>query len=234
MNLVMSHKNLQRLIPALICCSACFAQKPLLEITSPPEGMVVERGQTVYVKVAADPSVSNVYVMSDLVFFADATPGSLEFKFTVPKNAPVGRHGITAVAPAKDHRDDLIQSKPIQVLVEIPLAVAELQSTWGTLPLHMNVPGPSLPTGAQARFTDGTWADVSASSRITYTSDNPSVVTVSPEGWLTPVAPGTATITAKYSGVTTTTAVVVDPAPPPPPPGSIPQKPPIKPALLSH
>lgn len=58
-------------------------------------------------------------------------------------------------------------------------------------------------------FLDGSSADVTKSSRITYNTSNAAVATVTGDGVVTGTAPGTANITLAYNDVSTTLTVSV-------------------------
>ena len=65
----------------------------------------------------------------------------------------------------------------------------------------------TIQLGVGAAFQFGTNAPLTLQSQVEWSSLNPSVVAVSPAGVATAVAPGTATVTARYSFDTTHVAL---------------------------
>ena len=211
----------------ILFCSFAFSQtRPPLQITSPRTGTVVMRGQTVYVSVAAAPSITTVAVISqDPLGLAVEREKLRTFSFTIPLKAPIGKYYVTAIAPSKEP-DDLIESENIMLDVESPLPIVNLQVNPRTLELN---PGVALPLNVLGTFSDDSQADLARSSHVTYTAENPAVATVSDEGWVTGVEPGHTTVIVRTHGMERAAIVIVQVHPQPA--NETVSPPPCKPAL---
>src|SRR5215813_1915503 len=158
-----------RLLVALICfTSAAWSQtRPLLRITSPASGTVVAPGQTVVISVAADPSVSKVFVVASTPgdFFAQGPDAYGRFSLTIPAKTRIGQYKVTACGPSS-RVHDLEESEPITLAVENPLPIVKLQ-TPDTF-LHFDEPEGRNNIRVMATFSDGSVDDVSRSIHTTY------------------------------------------------------------------
>src|SRR5208337_3342184 len=96
--------------------STAYAQQPLLEITSPSNGSLAPEGQSLTITVSADPSVRNIYVITQSPLpEVRPTSSPTEFTLTLPTNIPPGLYQITAVGAAAA---ELAASAPVQIDVE--------------------------------------------------------------------------------------------------------------------
>jgi streptogramin lyase len=104
---------------------------------------------------------------------------------------------------------DVIPPITFGTVTPIPQA---LTITAPTTNLNQNAPTTQLT--AQANYSDGTSADITpASAGTDYTSSNPSVATVSPDGLVTGIRSGTSLITAFNEGTSGTISIRVGIAP---------------------
>jgi hypothetical protein len=92
---------------------------------------------------------------------------------------------------------------------EVVIGTATNLHLSGSVPtLYANKPG-SLGIVVIADFNNGTSTDVTYQQGITFTSENPSIFTVSSTGFLTPGNPGTANLVVNYQTTSLTQAVTV-------------------------
>lgn len=76
-------------------------------------------------------------------------------------------------------------------------------------PFEMQVGEPVKPLFATAQPISGSSSGVPVTDKATWKSSNEAIATVGEDGKVTPVAPGTATITASYLGVSSTATVAI-------------------------
>jgi hypothetical protein len=91
---------------------------------------------------------------------------------------------------------DSVSATPIQVDIErsdVPTGMTPTPSTLG-----FDAIGQSLAVEILGAFADGTSADVTLSSYMTYSSTDPTVATVDPTGVVSAVGPGSCFIMASY------------------------------------
>ncbi len=212
----------QLVLSGTLAISISYAQQqPLLQITSPTDQSRVQEGQTVTIVVAADPSVQNVYVLTQSPLPAvQPTSSPTQFTLTLPTNIHPGLYQIGAIG---SNSGSDVESAPIQIDVERQDAPVSLiaKPTFVTISTIET----TQPSNVLGTFADGSTLSLKNSSLISYHSDLPSVVTIAPNGVMTAVGPGYATIRVQYGvigqpgWVATTFQVTV---PPPPPSGSAP------------
>lgn len=188
-------------IPFLTLVS--FAETPALRITAPADGTVVAPGQSVTITVAAAPSVKSFVLLSPLGKTRKIGPD--QFVLDIPPDTPIKQYDVTAIGHVRV--GETVESDPISLDVESPLTPTQLQTD---ATMHLRKSGSTLPIDVMATFGDGSAANVSRSTRITYATSDPTIVTVDRAGTVTAIAPGNATITVSYQGVTTSLAVTVD------------------------
>src|SRR6266852_3977477 len=71
-------------------CLTVAAQQPLLQITSPADGAVVNSDQTITVLVSADPSIHDLMVFTDYRLKVGGSPSPKKFLLTIPATVPPG------------------------------------------------------------------------------------------------------------------------------------------------
>src|SRR5579863_6979234 len=204
------------LLAGIFVVSAAYAQQPLLQIGSPANQAMVQEGQTVTVTVAADPSVQNIYVLTQSPLPAvHPTSNPTQFTLTLPTNIHPGMYQIGAIGY---NSSGDVESAPIQIDVERQDAPVSLSAKPTCVTISSI--GATQPSNVLGTFTDGSTLSLKNSSLVTYTSDTPSVVSIAANGVMTAEGPGSATITIQYgvlgqSGWTMTTFQVTVPPPPP-------------------
>ena len=171
---------------------------PALLISSPPTGTAVAPGQTVSVTLTSPANTS----FSGLVVSGGASLGYATVSSSVPASlslpvsddTPFGMYNLSASGLALS--GDSVSATPIQVDIErsdVPTGMTPTPSTLG-----FDAIGQSLAVEILGAFADGTSADVTLSSYMTYSSTDPTVATVDPTGVVSAVGPGSCFIMASY------------------------------------
>jgi hypothetical protein len=177
------------------------AQQPpsTLQITSPVNGSIVNQGQTITVTVSSTTgsTATQVAIFGESPLGNTFVSGSLpaQLNITIPADAPSRKYSLTASAVTTSGSD--AKSDPILVDVERPDLPISL-----TTPLagvYMEAPPRRFPLALLATFSDGSVLDVSESTFVSYTSDNPLSGSVAADGVVTALAPGGGSIHATYA-----------------------------------
>jgi hypothetical protein len=120
------------------------------------------------------------------------------YRFTVDIPKGISPNGYILTAVGITFSRDFIYSNTVRILVER----ADSPISMSVYPLEADF------TMAEKRYfsvtgvyTDKTEADLSQSSRIKYVSNAPGVATVQAQGIVTPVGPGSGTITITYDNL---------------------------------
>jgi hypothetical protein len=120
------------LLPGFFAISGAFAQQPLLTITSPGSGTLLQEGQTYTITVSSDPSVQNIGIDAEYpVPYIQPTSNRNQFSLTLPMNIPPRTYHLTAVG---SNSSGLVESDPIAIDIERPDDPVEL---WAE-PLSLN------------------------------------------------------------------------------------------------
>jgi hypothetical protein len=182
-----------------------------LRIVSPPDGTIVEPGQPFTVVVELDPGVTAVavaLVSPSILTFKQQPPFS--FTVTFPADVPLGPQRV--VANGVDTKERPLRAEmTLHIETATPVTSLRVGSStvgWppsvnliaGVIEEHLRVDGV---------FTDGATRDISKSREIQYISSDPQVATVTADGLVEAVDPGTTTITVTYKGKSVTVPVTV-------------------------
>lgn len=167
----------------------CFAQSNLLQIVSPTSGTVVHPGETVVIAVNADRSVSDVAIMSPLGFSQRTNGQDLQFLLTIPSNTTIGAYDVSAMGAADG---SMVASAPISLQVDIPKSRFNMQTEPSVL--RFDAPGETMPLHVIGTFANGSKMDMTHSTQMSYSSQNPQIATVDDQGIVTAVAPGSTRI----------------------------------------
>lgn len=204
-------------VAAVAIASVCAAQQnpPLLQITSPIDGTIVNPGQVVTVSVTspASASFSGLAVIGEkpIGFSNVQTSVPAQFSLTIPTDINCGPHALTAVGTTTSGQN--AGSTPVQVDVERPDMPTAINPQ---IPqLSFKALGEQFPLVLLGTFSDGSILDVTESSYVTYSSGNTAIATVDANGMVTGGSPGSTSITATYAlngqSVQTTVPVTVPP-----------------------
>jgi hypothetical protein len=182
---------------------------PLLQITAPTDGSVVNPGQTISVTVSSPANVafSQVAVLGqDPLGSTDiATSVPAQFTISIPANIICGKYMLTAYGTTSSGQD--VESATILIDVERPDLPTSLSALLQRLTFRS--PGEQSPIVILGTFSDGSILEVTRSSNSNYTSSNSGVVTVKANGIATAVGPGSASVTATYSQGTQSVQITI-------------------------
>jgi uncharacterized protein YjdB len=174
------------------------AQQPP-QISNLATGSVVIAGQTIVVTVNAPPSTfSAVGVLGDTALgIGDAvTTTPYQIPMQVPATVAAGTYPLAAIGFVQG--GNAVYSNPVTIDVERSDAPQQLVSRVSFF--QLDYAGDSTRLGVDGIFGDGSTVDLTLSTRITYTSDKATVVSVDVAGIVTAVGPGSANITITYGG----------------------------------
>jgi hypothetical protein len=189
---------------------------PLLQISSPTAGTVVNPGQTITVSVSSPAEATFTQVMIVLGQGSSASAGitnslPAQLSVTVPTRISLGLHAVAASGVTSGQ---MAQSFPVFLDVErtdLPQSLSPNISN-----LIFSAQGQQFPLIVSASYSDGSYLDARASSYVSYASSNTNVATVDSRGLVTAVGTGSATVTATYAvggqNVQASIAVSVPPA----------------------
>lgn len=178
-----------------------FTQQSLhsLQIESPADGMIVNPGQSVTVRVTSrtDSTWSFLGVLGKPfppTEIAHSVPA--EFSMSVPPKLDTFRR-YTLTAMGRTVAGELVESDPVDIDVErpdTPVSISSFQFPRLTLqpkdpPLHLII---------LATFPDLSDAEVTESSYVSYASSDTAVATVDQHAAITPTSPGSAAIIVTY------------------------------------
>jgi hypothetical protein len=169
--------------------------QPSLRITSPADGTLVNPGQSLKVTVEASGRFQQVILIGAQPMGGTVPLSAPPYEFTIkiPNRISPRRYSLTAdgcTAPGQ-----CTSSKPIMILVELADESISLRVQPSLLRLYIGDKGYLMTYGV---FPDGQRADLSKSTQTSFTSNAPGVATIDHQGIVTPVAPGSATITITY------------------------------------
>ncbi|HVI10464.1 MAG TPA: IPT/TIG domain-containing protein, partial [Candidatus Binatia bacterium] len=227
--------------PAALIASLClglgaaalaYSQQPLLQVTSPVGNSLAAEGATITITVSVDPSVQNVSVLTQSPL-PDVQPTSSpnQFTLTIPTTSPI-RPGLYNLTAFGSNASGIVESSPVAVDVEWPYypisitaspASINLASAGNQLPF--SVFGNFVSRDSNGNFLGNVTLNITNSTQMVYTSNNPQVATVSSSGMITAVGPGQTAIMAQagaYTGETNPIYAAVWVTVPQPPPSGTP------------
>jgi hypothetical protein len=182
-------------------------QKPTLQITNPAPGTVVNPGQTVVVNVLASGgpftsvSVLPTFDVNNDILLLTAPP--YQFSFTVPSQSRPGLGAISAIGSTAAGEVD---SLPISIAIErsdSPQSIAT-----GFSQLRMPI-GHQTTISVTGTYEDGSIVDLSQSTQTKYEPASAGVVSVTSDGFVTALAPGSTTIVVRHRNLQRTVKVTV-------------------------
>lgn len=196
---------------ALATLSAAAQPAAPLTITSPVSGTTVTSGQSFAITVTVG---SGTYPPGIAIFAQDPLGGTdlqpvvgstATFTLMVPANTSPGSYALTAASADSTGAD--VESAPISVLVEradLPTAL----TIYPPATLNLRFIGDTNPITVFGTFTAGLQIDVTHSTHLTITSENPNVATVQ-NGIITAVGSGQTNIDVQYGSITAKLSVTV-------------------------
>ena len=175
----------------VLTATSAYAQQPLLQITSPANNSVATEGTTLTITVSADPSVQVVGVIGQNPLpDVQGTSSANQFTLTIPTTIPPGLYNLTAVGT---NSTGDVESAPVVIDVEWPYYPTAITTNPPVLALDLI--GDQMPIRVQGTFNNPgangvTTLDITNSTQITYSSNNPQVATVNGAGMITAVGAG--------------------------------------------
>lgn len=173
--------------------------KPVLQITEPASGSIVNPGQMLTVKVTSPtpalfPEVA--LIGEDPIGFAGTiSPLPGELSVPIPKDINLGRHTLTVEGRPQAGKETVFATVEIDVeRLDFPVGMSATLSG-----IQLDSPGEQIRLEVLAQYFDGTTYRATSSSHISFSSANTEVATVDASGQVTAVAPGIGLITVKYA-----------------------------------
>ncbi|HZV87532.1 MAG TPA: Ig-like domain-containing protein [Candidatus Binatus sp.] len=178
---------------------------PVLQITEPSGGTIVNPGQTLNVRVTSPtPALfPGVLVGGDATPFAGTiSPLPGELSVPVPEKIKLGRHTISVMGRPKSGQE--LVSASTEIDVERPDLPVSMSASFSGL--QFDSAGEQVRLDVLAQFLDRTTSpittatyDVTESSHISFSSANTEVATVDSSGQVTAIAPGAGEIRVTYT-----------------------------------
>ncbi len=161
---------------AIVILSAfAQAQDSFLRITSPEDQSTVFAGQTLKIRVAADPSVQNLLILGQYPLpEARPTGNPGEFAMKLPTNVSPGLYQFGAVGTVPGQP---VFSRPVQIQLErrdLPIGLK-------TLPVAVLTVGDRDPIELHGEYSDGAKLYLSYSTQVYGKSINPAIATIDEE-----------------------------------------------------
>lgn len=134
-------------------------------------------------------------ISQDPIGIKSDTSGTLpaHVQLVIPATISPGKYFLAATGATTDGRSVDSESVEIDVEYDSPPVLSLPQGNH----LYFRTPGAKLPIYVIGRFGQIS-VDVARSTRITFTSSNPTVAAVGLEGWISSESPGTAAIAVAY------------------------------------
>ncbi len=182
------------LVTAIAAVSGNLFAQSTLRITYPEDRRVVHPGETVVVNVLASgkPFLGVAIIGADPIGFAPQILKNPPYQgsVTIPTRITPGLYTLSA-AGRTELDSKLISSDPVYIDVERPDSPESIST--GSSRLELDI-GSSLPIHVYGKYHDGSIADLTKSTQTSYVSQSLSIATVTREGWVTAVAPGSTEI----------------------------------------
>lgn len=183
----------------------------ILQIVSPVDGTVVTPGQDLQVVVSArrGSSFDAVAIIGEELGITEPGPGSpYTFTIRIPTHLASGPRQITAVGARA--AGEAVFSSPVTVDIERNGSLSALDVNIGYLSFAFA--GEQFPLRVTGTFGDGSTVNLTASTRTSYSVDDPAVATVDRGGMVTAVGSGftgTTRIHVHYGNMSAGLKVVV-------------------------
>jgi hypothetical protein len=178
-----------------------------LQITNPAPGTVVNPGQTVVVNVLASGgpftsvSVLPTFDVNNDILLLTAPP--YQFSFTVPVGSRPGLAAITAMGSTAAGE---IDSLPVTIAIERSDSPQSITTDSSQLELRI---GDQMTISVAGTYEDGSIVDLSHSTQTKYEPVIAGVVSVTADGFVTALAPGSTTIVVRHRDRQRTVKVTV-------------------------
>jgi hypothetical protein len=204
---LLTGKSIATAISIVWLAGATLGAEVQLQIVSPANGAVVNAGGALSVTITAPPSAfQSVSIAGDGPFALRTSLSAppYQYSYTIPADFASGCYRLKAAGVTAS--GETVYSDPLEVDVEQPGDAKKLQSEYLSLTFADQL---DLPLLIWAISPDGSKVDVTHSKRTAYTSDRPTVATVSSDGTVSAVGIGKAKITVKYGEKSIVVPVVI-------------------------
>jgi len=187
----------------------------LLQITSPPDGTIVNPGQTINVVVTptSGDTFNAVLLTGDLPIDQTLATPPYKFSITIPPKATIGKHFLNATGGRSGQQPGT--SHPLDLDVEPSVAISKIRVEPATISFRRA--GDRIPLTIWGTFADGSKMNITKSSRTMYSAGDPSVAMVNSTGLVTAAnraSRGYAVIVIKYGNQTVSVSVSTTEIPP--------------------
>ncbi len=184
------------ILAAGLVTASARAQESPVHFVSPASGTVVRPGQTVTIAVAVDSSVQKLALLgrhplplSQVVAPGLGVAAPYEFQVRIPADIRPGTYHVAAIGT-------LAGGETVSERLALDVEKSEEPTRIWVKPstILFSGAGERIPVRVLGAFSDGSQETLTKSSKTTYTSADPSVVTVSDDGLVTSVGPGKTSI----------------------------------------
>ena len=178
---------------------ACAQQ---VQILSPPDGTIVRPGQTIDVTIAPGSSGLLLLLSSDdaMKISTGTSPGG--FVLNIPLTMPSGVYYLTAIGDPQD-----IDRISINVETADSPTSIQISPTW----ILFDRIGEEIPIQILGMFTNGNEVNLTHSTNTSFEAANTQVATVTEDGLVTAVAPGSTSVAVTYGSISSSILVQVPP-----------------------
>lgn len=188
---------------SLVIAGSLLAQ-PAIQITSPTDGTIVTPGQTIPVIV----SVSDTVKLTGVgIAAADPLPdpvpiiepkalASRPYQFSISIPAQIALRRYSLVAQGSVPNANFISSDPVYIDVERVDAPEAVSIDYQRLAALV---GDQIPVHVWGRYSDGMVLDLTWSTRTSYQATPSGIVSVTKEGLVKALAPGSATVLVHHT-----------------------------------
>jgi hypothetical protein len=172
----------------LMLLGACSRAQSVLTITSPATKVIVHPGETVAVdlSVSGPPlTVATIVPQDPIKPVAVLTAPPYRFSITIPARIRPGLYSLTAEGVSAT--SPILSADRIFIDVEPPDSPQKITTNFRSSELSVGMWSEIQVSGS---YPDGSVLDLSRSTRTQYASQSPDVATVTNEGLVTGIAPG--------------------------------------------
>jgi hypothetical protein len=172
----------------LIILGTSSRAQSVLTITSPADRAIVHPGETIaiYLSVSGSPLTAAMIVPQDpIMSVAVLTAPPYRFSIAIPAQIRPGLYTLTAEGASASSA--ILFSDPISIDVERPDDPQKIITNFRSFELPVGMQSGIQVSGT---YPDGSVVDLSRSTRTRYVSQSPDIATVTNEGLVTGVAPG--------------------------------------------
>jgi Dockerin type I domain len=188
-----------------IACVALGDEPAFLKIAVPPEGTQVVPGQSLFISVETDPNSTfeALMIIGESSLFTHpvlqtSSPSISTANAAVRSDAALGLH-IVAAGGLRKAGEKYVQvaSSPIHLDVECDFSLSAMQTD--PVQIAFAYSGDQTSLSVSAKTPEGRTLDVSRSTRVIYSSQNPNVATINTEtGEVTATGPGNTNLHISY------------------------------------